>query len=102
MNMVTNISMAQPAQGHSHGPVISEDEAKAVATGVVSGLVESGKIDKGWGTQTVATITQEAFDGHLEWVVTFQNDAIEDQGKRTLYVFLTLGGEYLASNYTGE
>lgn len=102
MSMVTTTSMAQAEHGHSHGPKITEDEAKKAAVSVVSTLAESNKIDKSWNPSEVATIEQKTFDGHLEWVVTFQNDTIEDQTKRSLYVFLTLGGEYIASNYTGE
>jgi len=102
INMETNVSIAQPEHGHSHGPVISEDEAKTAASGVVKGLAEAGKIETSWSALAVATIEQKTFDGHLEWVVTFQNDTIADQSKRTLYIFLTLGGEYIAANYTGE
>ncbi len=102
ISLLTTTAIAQSEHGHSHGPVINEDEAKVVATKVLSELVETAKIDKSWATLAVVTIEQKTFDGHLEWVVTFQNDTLEDQSKRTLYIFLTLGGEYLAANYTGE
>lgn len=42
------------------------------------------------------------FDGDTEWVVVFVNDKIADTDKQKLYVFLTLGGDYIAANYTGK
>jgi hypothetical protein len=35
-------------------------------------------------------------------VAVFVNDKITDPAKQKLYVFMTLGGDYLAANYTGE
>jgi hypothetical protein len=42
------------------------------------------------------------FKGNPEWVAVFVNDEITDPDKRTLYIYLTLGGDYIAANYTGE
>ncbi len=38
----------------------------------------------------------------LEWLVIFNNENITDEEKQTLYVFLTISGEYIAVNYTGK
>ncbi len=102
MSMVTTTSMAQAEHGHSHGPEITEDEAKLVASGIVRELAENNKIDTSWNKTEVTSISKKTFDGHLEWVITFQNDTIEDQAKRTLYIFLTPGGEFTGANHTGE
>lgn len=95
-------AIAQTGGGHHHGPRISETEAKIAAKGIVSELVEQNKIDSSWAMTDPESISQRTFDGHLEWVVTFRNDTIADEGQRTLYIFQTLGGEYTGANYTGE
>jgi len=102
LNLFVITVMAQSEGGHYHGPRISETEAKTAAKGVVSELIEVNKIDSSWSLTEPGPAAQRTFEGHLEWVVTFQNDTIEDETRRTLYVFLTLGGEYTGSNYTGQ
>lgn len=103
MSMLSFSSWAQLDHGHTHDlPPVTQDEAKLRAMEIVTALTEKDMIDKSWHSIEVATIEQKLFDGHTEWVATFQNDLIEDLAKRTLYVFLTLGGEYTGANYTGE
>lgn len=38
----------------------------------------------------------------MEWVVIFNNQKISESDKQKLYVFLTLNGEYIAANHTGN
>lgn len=102
LSVLSVMTQAQSGQGHFHGTRISEEEAKTIAANVVTEFVENEKIDSSWHETEATTIEQKTFDGHLEWIVTFQNDAIEDQDKRTLYIFLTLGGELTGANYTGD
>jgi len=103
MSMLSFTSWAQLDHGHTHDlPPVTQDVAEIRAMEVVTALTEKDMIDKSWDSIKVATIEQKMFDGHTEWVVTFQNDSIEDLAKRTLYVFLTLGGEYTGANYTGQ
>jgi hypothetical protein len=87
--------------GHSHDPV-TQSKAEAIAAKSVSRLVEKGKIDTSWKAVTVAKSEKKKFGGETEWVVSFKNDKVSDPSKQTLYIFLTLGGEYLAANYTGK
>jgi hypothetical protein len=102
LNLFVMTAIAQSEGGHYHGPRISEEEAKVEAKGVVKKLVGENKIDGSWTLTEPGSSSQRTFEGHLEWVVTFRNDTIEDETKRTLYVFLTLGGEYTGANYTGQ
>lgn len=87
--------------GHTHDPV-TKSQAENVAIQSVAKLVEKGKIDKSWKSVDVSTSEKKDFSGHMEWVVVFKNAKISDPEKQTLYVFLSLGGEYLAANYTGN
>ena len=87
--------------GHSHDPV-SQSQAEEIATKNVSRLADSGKIDKSWKSIKATKSEQKDFSGHMEWVVVFNNKNISDSAKQTLYIFLDLGGKYLAANYTGN
>ena len=64
-------------------------------------FVEKGKVDPSWAEVAPASgkLNKRMFGD--EWVVAFNNPKIEDTAKQTLYVFLSLGGEYKATNYTG-
>ena len=37
-----------------------------------------------------------------EWVVVFTNEKVKDPKEKMLYIFLTLDGQYIAANYTGD
>lgn len=93
--------LAGPGHGHSHGPITS-DRAVEKATKHVEKLVQNGKIDASWSGATSKSVEEKSFGHGPEWVVAFENKAIEDPEKQTLYVFYTLNGKYLASNFTGQ
>lgn len=95
--------MAGAGHDHSHGhEAISQGQAELVATENVRRLVEKGKLDESWRSIKFSKIEKKTFSGQPEWVVVFNNDNIADPKKRTLYVFLSIGGDYLAANYTGK
>ncbi len=87
--------------GHSHEPV-SQSQAEKIATTSVSKLADKGKIDKSWKSVSATKSEKKNFDGSMEWVVIFNNKNISDPTQQTLYIFLTLGGEYIAVNYSGK
>jgi hypothetical protein len=86
---------------HSHEPV-NQATATTNATEIVVALVKRNKLDESWASITPSSVEKKVFNGDPEWVVVFVNDKIADTEKRKLYVFLTLGGDYIAANYTGE
>ena len=85
---------------HSHDPV-TQQQAEQVATQIVSTMVKQGVIEESWDGTAVQVSEQKVFSGRTEWVVSYRNDAVSDPSKRTLYIFLTLTGDYIAANYTG-
>ena len=89
--------------GHSHsqGPVSSEAVVNK-AIDKVRSLIESGKLDKSWTDVKASGATQKTFNHDPEWVVTFKNDGVSDATKQTLYIFFTLDGGYIATNFTGK
>jgi len=88
---------AHGSGGQSHGP-ISRSEVIKKSTEKVKSLTESDKLDKSWAGA-------DAYDASTkgdEWVVTYKNDKESDSAKRTLYVFFSLDGVYIATNFTGK
>ena len=87
--------------GHSHAPA-TQSQAETVASEIVMQLAEKSKIDASWKSVKIEKSLKKKFGDNLEWVVSFKNEKITDPDKKTLYIFLTLGGEYIAANYTGD
>lgn len=107
MFLLGQTALAGPGSGHSHGNShdhgpITSDQAVKKATKHVQKLVKKGKIDASWLEVTSKSVEEKSFGHGPEWVVTFENKAIEDPEKQSLYVFYTLNGKYLASNFTGQ
>ena len=100
----STLVFAGPGSDHSHEPAapISEDEALKTSADIVSNVVKEGKLDESWGTVKPGKPTQKTFQNQLEWVVAFNNPKVEDKNKQTLYVFMSLSGQYLGANFTGE
>lgn len=90
-----------PGGSHAHGP-ISSDAAVKRAEKQVKSLVQKGKLDKSWSAAKLVESVQKDFGKGQEWVVSFKNDQEKDTTKQTLYVFYTLNGSYLATNFTGK
>jgi len=87
--------------GRSHEPV-SQAQAEKVAIHSIGRLVNKGKLDESWKSTKTTKAEMKVFGKNTEWVLTFNNKKVSDTSKQTLYVFVTLEGEYIAANYTGE
>ena len=87
--------------GHSDGP-ISAEKAKTRATSTMQSLVKKGVISKSWHSVKAAKAEKKTFAKAEEWVVSFKNDKIKDKSKKTLYIFYSLNGHYIAANYSGK
>lgn len=86
-----------------HGDPISQEQAVQRATAQIDRLVSSGKIEKSWkmaATLKTAALREKGED--REWALTFVNPQASQEQQRTLYVFLSETGEYLAANFTGR
>jgi len=89
--------------GHSHSSTpVSQDKVGVKAAEIVAALVNRNKLDKNWGSIKASSIEKITVQGNPEWVVVFVDKTIADVEKQKLYVFLTLGGDYIAANYTGK
>jgi Family of unknown function (DUF6488) len=87
--------------GHSHSQV-DQTTAIAKANKIIASFVTQKKLNKSWAPISANSAEKKTFNGKQEWVVTFVNEKVTDAKKRKLYVFLTLNGDYVAANYTGE
>ncbi len=97
-------TMAHAGSGHDHGPApeINRQQAVKKAKDIVAKLVRKGKLENSWAEIREVDVEKKDFQKGPEWVVSFNNPAIEDQAKQTLYMFLSSSGEYLAANYSGK
>ena len=87
--------------GHSHGTV-SKARVIKKAKYKISRLVKKGKVDNSWKGLNPVSVTQKKFGKKMEWVVEFHNQGIKDATKQKLFVFYSLDGHYIATNYTGK
>ena len=99
-----SITPAIAGTGHSHGQekAITTEQVTSLASENIERLIDAGKIDPTWKEVKVSSIEQKTFSHDPEWVVKFTNNKISDASKQSLYMFFSLGGQYLATNYTGE
>jgi len=82
--------------GHSHAPApVNQATAEKNADKVIASLLERDKIDKSWSTIKVSSIEEKELNGRPEWVVIYINEKITNTDKQKLYVFMTIGGEYI-------
>ncbi len=90
--------------GHSHGPqkAISSEQAASRASKFIARMVDAEKIDASWVKIAPDSVEKKTFSQDPEWVVTFKNNNIKDPSKQTLYMFLSLYGDALGANYTGQ
>lgn len=88
--------------GHSNATPATQEIAKTNATQIISELMKKNKLDQSWASITASSVEKKVFNGSQEWVAVFVNDKIADTKKQKLYVFLTLGGDYIAANFTGQ
>ncbi len=87
--------------GHSHGE-ISSGKVTEKALAKVQQLVSKGKVEASWAEVKASQVEQKTYGKSPEWVVTFNNDKATDASKRSLYLFFSLSGHYIAANHTGE
>ena len=89
--------------GHSHSSTpVSQDKVGVKAAEIVAALVNRNKLDKSWESIKASSIEKITVQGNPEWVVVFVDKTITDVEKQKLYVFMTLGGDYIAANFTGK
>ena len=89
--------------GHSHSYApVNQEKAQENATEIVAALVKRDKLNESWKAITSSSVEKITVKGNPEWVVVFVNQNITDANKQKLYVFLTLGGDYIAANFTGK
>ncbi len=99
MFFVLTVNSAHAGDGHNHDNELSLNQIQEKASGFVARIVGKGQLDASW-TELKPQKTQET--SNHEWLVTFVNPEIKDHEKQTLYMFMTLSGEYIAANFTGQ
>jgi len=85
--------------GHGHDP-INASKAISKAKSVVLKLVNKGTLDLTWKDAKSYDVKKKKSSKAEEWLITVKN--ANTSKNTTLYVFLSLSGEYLAANFTGK
>ncbi len=68
-----------------------------------SRLIKKGTIEATWATIKHDSIQQvDVKGGKKEWKVAFKDATAKDKAKETLYMFFSIPGNFLASNFTGN
>lgn len=105
----SNPTLAGP--GHSHGQgghshakkeIVPKSKIESVAKSRKLRLISKGKIPASWKEMGIESSTKKEFSGKIEWVVVFKNSNETNKDKDTLYVFISLYGEFIAANFTGK
>ena len=98
-----SISSAFAGGNHSHGPFepIKKEQALTFASDIVAAIAIKGELDASWAKVKPTEAINKNLPGP-KWVISFNNPKINDQEKQTLYVFLTLDGQYLGVNFSGS
>ena len=89
------------AKKNNDAPVNMESAVKTAKI-VVNKLAKGEKIDKSWLKINAKSAIVRQYPHGTEWVIAFNNRKIKKVSHRTLYIFLTLSGKYVAANYTGQ
>lgn len=91
---------------HDHSVPVKEETSKTlvkeVAKQEVKRLAIAKKIDSSWLFIPISKMKKVQFNATKEWVVSFENPAVEDPSKRTLYIFVSVYGNLTGANYTGK
>jgi len=96
----TSIS-ALAHDGVVHDAVDSKTASKN-AKHVISEIIKMKKLNGSWAGIDAVSAEKKMGKKNEEWVVTFNNENIENNDEQTIYIFLTLDGHYIAANYTGS
>ena len=94
------------SHGHSHSAPIKEEVSKTsikeMAKQEVKRLTLEKKIDNSWLFIPISKMKKTQYNYNNEWVVSFENLAIKDKTKQTLYIFISVYGDLTGANYTGK
>jgi hypothetical protein len=88
---------------HFHGNVaVKEAVVLDCAQKKITSLAAQARIEKSWTSAKLLKAEIVTIKNKQEWKLAFSNTAASDAGKKTLYTFFNLNGNFLAANFTGE
>lgn len=81
---------------------VDKKTAEKNAEKKIASLIEKNKLEKSWASIKASSVEKKDNNGTTEWVIIYNNAKVTEADKHKLYIFLTMGGEYIAANYTGN
>lgn len=108
--LAISVSPVFAGSGHEHNPdgshkvptKIDKKAAQDISQKVITHFINEGNLDKSWAKADLKNVGQKVFKKEKEWVISYNNPQEKDTKKTNFYVFLSLDGEYLGSNFTGQ
>lgn len=101
---VTQAFASGSSSCHFHGKAEAAEAAVLECAALKkNSLIESKKIEVSWKEikhEKIEKVTMKS--GKMEWKLTFKNPQTKEASKSSLYMFFSLPGNFLASNFTGE
>lgn len=98
-----NVLASEGGSCHFHGSAPATEKVVIdCASQRKAALISSGKLDKSWALVKHDKIEQIDGKKSKEWKVSFKNTAVTEADKNTLYVFMSLPGNYIAANFSGK
>ena len=88
---------------HFHGNVpAKETVVVGCAKDHLADLVAKAKVESSWKSASLEKAETVQGKTMKEWKLTFKNPAASDPNKKTLYMFYSLTGNFIAANFTGQ
>jgi hypothetical protein len=88
---------------HFHGNTPAKESVVVdCAKKQIDELVAKTKIEASWKSVPLDKALVVEGKNKKEWKLTFVNPQATDVNKRTLYLFYTLSGNFIAANFTGQ
>lgn len=84
----------EPDDGYQRAPTIPD-----LALDGIAKLISQGKLPSSWMTATPVRTFTRSRGGNEQLVVEFRNNAIREPAKRTLFVVMTRGGQFISANH---
>ena len=85
---------AHPEPREDRGPSTTERAQQAVLK-----LISQAKLPASWANATVTKFDVRSKNGIDQYVIVFENKAIRQPAKRTLYVIMSTSGDFVSAGH---
>ena len=104
LGVASPLFAGEDAQCHFHGSKAASEQTVLTCADVHKArLIKKGTILAVWANIKHESIQQiDGKNGKKEWKLVFKDPAASDKTKESFYMFFSISGNLLASNFTGK